>query len=176
MTEVAIELHPAHIEDKTILRHLLELYAYDFSEIDSADVDEHGLYGYHRLDHYWTEEGRSPFLVRVSGKWAGLALVREVTLAEGRPAHSIAEFFIMRKYRRQGVGQIVAQRLFDMFPGAWEIGQMAANLPAQAFWRAVIADYAGDRFEEMRRADWDGPLQVFETADKQTKESADASA
>ena len=161
-----VELHPAQIEDKAILRHLLELYAYDFSDYDGADVDEHGLYGYQRLDHYWTEEGRSHFLVRVSGKWAGLALVREVTLPDGRPARSIAEFFIMRKYRRQGVGKVVAQRLFDMFPGAWEVGQIAENCPAQTFWRAVIADYTGGRFEEVRRDDWDGPMQEFTYAVK----------
>ncbi len=57
-----VELHPAQVEDKSVLRNLLELYAYDFSEYDGADVDAHGLYGYERLDHYWTEEGRAPFL------------------------------------------------------------------------------------------------------------------
>lgn len=127
-------------------------------------MDAHGLYGYERLDHYWTEESRSPFLVRVSGKWAGLALVREVTLPDGRPAHSIAEFFIMRKYRQQGVGKIVAQRLFDMFPGAWEIGQLASNAPAQAFWRSVVAEHTGGRFQEVHRADWDGPILQFDTS------------
>jgi predicted acetyltransferase len=165
-----IELRPARIEDKSILRNLLELYAYDFAEYDGADVDEHGLYGYHRLDHYWTDEGRSPFLVRVSGKWAGLALLREVTLPDGRPAHSIAEFFIMRKYRRLGAGKIVAQRLFDMFPGVWEVGQITENLPAQIFWRAVIADYTGGRYEEVQRDYWDGTMQVFETPDKRPEE------
>jgi len=161
MTEIAVELHPAQVEDKAILRQLLELYAYDFSEYDGADVDTHGLYGYDRLDHYWTEEGRAPFLVRVAGKWAGLALVREVTLPDSRPAHSIAEFFILRKYRRQGIGRMVARRLFDMFRGAWEVGQMAVNHQAQAFWRAVIADYTNGCFEETTRADWDGPLLHF---------------
>jgi predicted acetyltransferase len=156
-----IELHQATIEDKSILRHLLELYAYDFSEYDGTDVDQHGLYGYHRLDHYWTDEGRYPFLVRVSGKWAGLALVREVTLPDGRPAHSIAEFFIMRKYRQQGIGKTVAHRLFDMFPGLWEVGQITENLPAQAFWRAVIADYTGGHFEEVHRDYWEGSMQEF---------------
>jgi predicted acetyltransferase len=146
-----VELHPAQIADKSLLRHLLELYAYDFSEYDGADVDAHGLYGYDRLDHYWTDEGRYPFLIRVAGQWAGLALVRAVTLPDGRPAHSIAEFFIMRKYRRLSIGKVVAQRLFDMFPGLWEVGQIAGNLPAQTFWRAVIADYTGGHFAEVRR-------------------------
>ena len=48
-----IEVHQASLEDKTILRNLMELYAYDFSEFDHCDVDAHGLFGYNRLDHYW---------------------------------------------------------------------------------------------------------------------------
>ena len=58
-----VELHHAQVEDKTILRHLLELYAYDFSEYDGADVDAHGVYGHERLDHYWTDEGRCAFSI-----------------------------------------------------------------------------------------------------------------
>lgn len=63
-----IEIQPASLEDKTILRNLMELYAYDFSEFEQSDVDEHGLFGYERLDHYWTEPGRYPFLVRAHGR------------------------------------------------------------------------------------------------------------
>ncbi len=37
-----------------------------------------GLYDYMYLDHYWTEEGRHPFFIRVDGKLAGFALVREI--------------------------------------------------------------------------------------------------
>lgn len=156
-----VELYRAKVEDKAVLRQLLELYAYDFTEFDGADVDEHGLFGYHRLDHYWTDEGRYPFLVRVAGKWAGLALVRDVTAVDGSVAHSMAEFFLMRKYRRHGIGEMVARHLFDMFPGPWEVGQITTNLPAQAFWRVVIGRYTGGRFEEVHRDDWDGPMQTF---------------
>ncbi len=63
-------------EEKSVLRNLLELYNYDFSEFDHADLDAHGFYGYGRLDHYWTEPGRYRFLVRVDGKLAGLVLLR----------------------------------------------------------------------------------------------------
>lgn len=156
-----VELYRAGVGDKAVLRQLLELYAYDFTEFDGADVDEHGTFGYDRLDHYWTDADRYPFLIRVAAKWAGLALVRDVTAADGSVVHSMAEFFLMRKYRRRGIGEMVARHIFGMFPGPWEVGQIAANLPAQAFWRTVIGRYTDGRFEEVRRDDWDGPMQVF---------------
>ena len=59
------------------------------------------FYIYRYLDKdYWTEASRHPFFVIASGNLAGFALVR--TLAEddnGEPSYSLAEFFILRKYR-----------------------------------------------------------------------------
>lgn len=148
-------------EEKSVLGNLLEICQHDYSEFDGEDVDEHGRYGYKYLDHYWTEPGRHPFIVRVDGKIAGFALVRD-SINTG-DCHHIAEFFIMRKYRRTGIGRTVAHRVFDMFPGAWRVNQTEGNHPAQAFWRKIIGEYTGGRFEEIRIPSWDGPTQEFES-------------
>jgi predicted acetyltransferase len=160
-----IRIQEASFEDKSILRNLLELYAYDFAEFDDADLDAHGFYGYGRLDHYWTEPGRYPFIIRVDDKLAGLALVRTLDDSGAPPTRSIAEFFILRKYRRQGVGGVVAQRVFDMFPGRWHVSQIERNLPAQAFWRKVISEYTHGDYREIWQDDeeWKGPVQTFDS-------------
>ena len=160
-----IDLQPASINDKPVLRNLLELYQYDFSEYENSDVDIHGLYGYRSLDHYWTDPGRYAFLVRVDGVLAGFAMVRDIHDNPGSPTHSIAEFFVMRKYRCHGVGSEVARRLFDLFPGRWRIAQEEENLPAQAFWRKVVSEYTHANFEEMRQrdAEWVGVVLLFRT-------------
>ena len=161
---MSVEINPASFQDKAVLRQLMELYLYDFSEFDQADVDEHGYYGYWYLDNNWTEEERSPFLVRVSGKLAGFVLVRRIN-EPGQPVtHAISEFFIMKKYRRQGVGRQVARLIFDRFPGLWQVCQEEANLPAQRFWRQVIAEYIhGDYKEELvEGGHWRGPCQEFD--------------
>jgi len=95
-----IVIQKATIDEKSILRNLLELCYHDYSEFTPKDVNEHGRFGYKYLDHYWTESGRSPFIVRVSGKIAGFVLVRDVVFSEGKITHSLAEFFILRKFRR----------------------------------------------------------------------------
>ena len=70
-----LQVQRATLQDKSILRHLLELYQYDLSAVENRDVDANGLYGYEYLDHYWTEPRRHPFLVRVDCQIAGFVLV-----------------------------------------------------------------------------------------------------
>ena len=142
---------------------MLELYHYDFTEYTDADVDPDGRFGYRYLDAYFTEPDRHPFLIRADGQLAGFALVRRATSAVGDyDVFDMAEFFVMRKYRRRGVGSEAARFAFDRFPGRWEVREMAANTPAQAFWRRVIGDYTGGNFTERRLDDSAWLMQSFD--------------
>jgi predicted acetyltransferase len=129
---VDIELEPVALADKSVLRRLLEFYVYDYSEYMGWDTDEHGAFGYRYLDHYWTEPDRHPFFIRVDGHLAGFALVRA-----GTP-HDMAEFFVMRKYRRTGAGRQAAAMVFAGFPGEWQVRQLAENAAGTAFWHSAI--------------------------------------
>lgn len=159
-----VESTAATREQRDLRRRLLERYRYDFSEFDGSDVDEEGRYGYPLLDRNWSEEGRHPFLIRVGSRVAGFVLVNRHTLVTRDPgAHSVAEFFVMRKYRRQGVGRAAACRVFVRFPGPWEVREEVENAPAQSFWRRVMAQYTGGRYREVSLADGhrSGPVQLF---------------
>jgi predicted acetyltransferase len=99
-------------------------------------------------DHYWIDTDRHPYLIRVDGKLAVFVLIRLETLKDGRRRTNMSEFFIMRKYRRQGIGRAVASHMFDLYPGNCEVAQLLCNHAAIAFWRKVIGDYTGGQFEE----------------------------
>lgn len=160
-----IELTLAGLEEKALLERLMELYLYDFTEFDQADVDGQARYGYPYLDRYWEEPGRSPFLIRVDGVLAGFVLVFEYSLLS-TPGHMIAEFFVMRKYRRMGVGKAAAFVAFARFPGHWEVSQIFQNLPAQNFWRKIISEYTHGSYREvvLDNENWQGPVQTFENS------------
>ena len=163
-TSMNIEVSPATVDERPILRHLMELYQYDFSEFDHSDISQMGLYDYPYLDHYWVEEDRAPYLVRVNGKLAGFVLVSRFNyLTGGKDTWAMAEFFILRKYRRQGVGEQVAGWIFDHHPGPWQVSEISENLAAISFWRKVIARYTGNNFEEhlLDNTNWHGPVQAF---------------
>ena len=156
----------ASFEEKPIVERLMQFYQYDFTEFDGADVDEYGLYSYKYLPHYWIESNRRPFLIRAEGKLAGLVLVRlniKGLIDPPRNVNHLAEFFVMKKYRRYGIGEFAARWIFDQFSGNWEVEQLAANLPAQAFWRKVIDRYTKGNFREVffRNEDHHGPIQTF---------------
>jgi predicted acetyltransferase len=161
---IDIKTSPARVEERPILRRLMELYQYDFSEFDQADIGPLGLYDYPYLDHYWVENGREPYLVRVNGQLAGFVLVSQYNyLSPGKDTWAISEFFIMRKYRHRGVGEQVARWIFDHHPGAWQVSEISENEAAVTFWRKVIERYTQGNFEEhyLDNDRWHGPVQAF---------------
>ena len=91
-----ISLDPVSFDEKPVLRQLMELYLYDFSEFEENDLSEQGHFGYNYLDCYWYEEGRHPFFVRVDGKLAGFVLVSKYCfLVKEKNRRSMSEFFIL---------------------------------------------------------------------------------
>ena len=143
-----IGIEPILIEQKSVFIQMMELFSYDFSEFSNDDINEYGYFGYLRIDDYWNEEGRYPFFIRVDGKLAGLVLVRSCCEYNNlSDPHNIAEFFVMKKYRRKGVGKEAAMKIFDMFRGGWEVAQWANNLPAQNFWKQVIDEYTNGKYD-----------------------------
>lgn len=153
-------LVPVPFEDKQILFNLMQLCQHDYSEFDGEDVNGHGLFGYKWLDHYWTERDRHPFLITVDGEIAGFALVRDRTELGGDSIpHAVAEFFVLRRYRRRGVGRHAARQVFAALPsGKWMVTQSLTNTAAQAFWRVVIGEFTGGRFNESQ----DGRYNIIE--------------
>lgn len=142
-----IRVEPVLPEQKSVLVQMMELYNYDFSEFSGDDINEYGYFGYAHIDDYWNEKGRYPFFIRADGKLAGLALVRSCSeYTDLSDPHNIAEFFVMKKYRRKGAGRAVAVKIFDTFPGGWEVSVWKNNLPAQSFWKQVISEYTGGKY------------------------------
>jgi len=149
-------------DDKPLLQHMMEFYQYDFSEYNDSDLDSHGTFGYRWLDHYWTEDGRHPFIIRVDGRLAGFVLVNRFTYLPNSE-WAISEFFIMRKYRRKGIGKTVAFFIFDKFHGVWEVHEPENNQPSHYFWREVISDYTHGQYLEtqLETVSSRGPIQQF---------------
>ncbi|HEV7220531.1 MAG TPA: GNAT family N-acetyltransferase [Terriglobales bacterium] len=102
---VHVEVVPARPEQQTIMANLLELYAHDFSEFHDVAIGADGRFGYEPLRLYWSEPGRYPFLVWVDGKLAGFVLVKRGSEFSGsEDIWDMAEFFVLRGYRRRGIG------------------------------------------------------------------------
>ncbi|MFN7252903.1 MAG: GNAT family N-acetyltransferase [Anaerobacillus sp.] len=153
-----LQIDKAEYEDKGVLRNLINLYEYDVSEFNGSEPNCFGVFEYLYLDHYWTsksieEEGRIPYLLKVNGNLAGFVLINNVSCLNRKDiTYTIAEFFILRKWRRKGIGKLVAFKVFSRHAGKWEVAQERENTKAQIFWRSVIYEYTKGNFEELETA------------------------
>ncbi len=59
----------------------------------------------------------------------------------------------MKKYRKKGVGKYVAQKIFDMFPGGWEVSVWSNNMAAQCFWKSVVEAYTQGKYTTFTLSD-----------------------
>lgn len=134
-----LELVKATLEQKPALANLLELYAYDFTEFCDFDIGNNGFYGYEYLSLYWTEPTRFPYLIYVNKKIAGFILVQQGSpISEAPTIWDISEFFVMKKYKRQGVGTAAALKIWQQFKGLWQVRVLVSNPIACSFWLQAI--------------------------------------
>ena len=121
-TSTPIEVVPATPDQEPILSNLLQLYAHDFSEFHPIELGPDGRYGYPNLSLYWRESNRHPFLVRIDSKLAGFIFIKRGSEITGNDAvWDMAEFFVLRSYRRRGIGTDLAHEVWNRFPGQWEV-------------------------------------------------------
>ncbi|MBP5858492.1 hypothetical protein KAJ83_15835 [Marivibrio halodurans] len=155
----------ARLDEKPVVARLLQLYLHDFSDFAAADgphgdVEDDGRFAYPHLESYWMASDREPLLFRWAGTLVGFALINGFAPSGTRVDHAMAEFFILRKYRRGGLGMRAALAVIRARPGVWEIGVAAYNAPAIVFWRAVLCGLDGWRCSEGAGdgARWRGPV------------------
>jgi len=149
--EVVVE--PAMPPDAAVLSNLLELYSHDLSEVFNLELGANGRFGYEKLPLYWSEsERRFPFLIRAGTRLAGFALVTRGSPASDDPNDfDIAEFFVLRRHRRSGVGRRAAFLLWNRFVAHWIVRVSEGNQNGLRFWASVIAEYTRGTAVEVTR-------------------------
>ncbi|HEV8586275.1 MAG TPA: GNAT family N-acetyltransferase [Methylomirabilota bacterium] len=158
-------LGPVRPGDVPIVRRFIQLYIYDLGG-DRWTPERDGTYApprWHR--RFWRRRGQHHFMMRVDGRPAGFALVRDRADFAGAGVREIAEFFVLAPYRGRRFGTRAALQIFATFPGRWEVSVLTWN-PAQRFWRRIIRRVAAGRVVASRRRHHGSPFVVthFETA------------
>lgn len=142
-----LELKAVKLEEKEILKNLLEKYDYEFSQYDKRDVNPLGLYGYEYLDHYWTDENRWAYFIVADNQLAGFVMINDYSEVKGEIDYSMAEFFVMYKYRRSGVGRYAALKTFERFRGKWHLILHPKNQASVNFWNRMITEHTNGDFQ-----------------------------
>jgi predicted acetyltransferase len=134
-------------ESDVVLRNLFEHYLHDMAEWFDIDTKADGSYSYD-TSQIW-EKGYDAYLAKVGDSIAGFALIGSAAEWLGDiGAHDVDEFFVIRRFRRSGVGRRMATFLWDERPGEWLVRVLEGNAPAVSFWRTAILSYSLDSFNE----------------------------
>lgn len=146
-----IELERVPFEKRDALFRLLQYSLFEESLTDLNEMNDEALFDYPWFDAYFTEPQREAYFIREQStqKLLGFAMVREHE--DGR--HSMAEFLVIPKYRRQGIGMQAARACFTLHIGLWEVKPAYGSERAKVFWQSAIAQmqcrtaWIDDRFE-----------------------------
>ena len=134
-------------------------------------MNDRGLWEPDHLPSWLQDDNDHPLIIRQSETRVGFALVNQAPSVDLMPGFRfrLAEFFILKRYRRSGIGLRAAQVLFDRFRGRWQLSILARNAPAIAFWRRVLGDRASLDEESRPRGEI---VYAFDTDRGRTDESS----
>ncbi|WP_442600514.1 GNAT family N-acetyltransferase [Paenibacillus sp. KN14-4R] len=144
----------AEQNDKHIFRQLMTLFLHDLSEFNSdLEINQsNGLFEFDVLDWLFEKEGLTPFFIRIDDKIIGFILLQSGPFSNQEFAdYVLNSFFIMKKYRRQGLGREACKVFFKQLPGRYAISQIKTNTPAIQFWKNVYKSFDIEYYEKEER-------------------------
>ena len=100
------------------------------------------------MARWFADDSSYPLLILRDKEPQGFALVSRPTMKRSDVDYRLAEFFIVKRSRRSGVGREAAELIFNRFDGRWEIVEFLRNQAAVAFWRNIVGHYTHGRFHE----------------------------
>ena len=132
-----------------VLGNLFEHYLHDMAEWFEFDTEEDGAYRY-PAGKCW-DDGGVVYLAYSGRVPIGFAIVTAAESPVETSTLDLKEFFVVRRHRRNGVGQAFAIHVWNRHPGPWLVRVFRGNRPALPFWRWCVADYSGGRYREVER-------------------------
>ena len=131
------------------LSNLFEHYLHDMAEWFQFDYGPQGRYGMDMATYWDNGRGVEAWIAYAGEIPIGFALVQSAqTFIGDADAKDMDEFFVVRRYRRSGVGREFARYVWNAYPGRWLVRVFQGNVPAVPFWRGAIAEYTEHRYRE----------------------------
>ncbi|MBH3421918.1 GNAT family N-acetyltransferase [Pseudomonas gessardii] len=139
MSDSTVELIQTGPEQAELIRNLYQFYAYESSDWEQEDVELDGRFYIHEehLARYWQDPQWSANLLLVDGYIAGFLLIEHSELA-GVNALELADLFILKRYRRKGIGRALATQVLSSGEADWLVRFYDQDEVSQAFWRSVL--------------------------------------
>ncbi|SMF78942.1 Predicted acetyltransferase [Paenibacillus uliginis N3/975] len=136
---------------KDILKQLMTLFLHDLSEFNSdLEINQsNGLFEFDVLEWFFEKEGLTPYFIKAEDKVIGFILLQSGPFSNQEYAdYVLNSFFILKKYRRKGLGREACKEFFNQYPGRYAISQILTNTPAIHFWKSIYKSFNIEFYEK----------------------------
>jgi predicted acetyltransferase len=140
-----MKIVPVNDENLSVYLTLAQCYEAEFSALTGKRADGKGLFA---LDTQLCETIKG-FLLIIDESPVALAAIA----FKENSCYEICEFYVVPSFRNASTGMHFAHRLWKMFPGEWEIKQIAGAQGASEFWRKSIRAFGQGGYEEQSYED-----------------------
>ena len=142
-----LRLKPIDQDSRMLVESLWQFYKHDLSEFLGTKPEADGKFRPGRLPSYFGDPDRCGYLIYAEQKLLGFVMLLRI----GKPQVVMGDFFILRAFRRTGIGSMAAKLIVQTNPGPWEIPFQISNSGAAKFWRAAAESWAPGGWSEERR-------------------------
>lgn len=132
-------------DEKETLYRLLQYSLFEESENDLNEMNEQAIFEYKYFDLYFIKKDCHAFFIKEksSNKLLGFAMINKY-MQKFENGHSIAEYMVIPKYRRNKIGKKVAFEIFNKYPGNWEVKPSYNSKKAYLFWKKTIEEFTNN--------------------------------
>ncbi|MBU5592321.1 GNAT family N-acetyltransferase [Clostridium sp. MSJ-4] len=151
------------VDSKAKLENLMSIYLHDLSEF-AADlkINEEGRFEYDGLELYFKSEDLTPYFIIYQGEVAGFVLFNKGKYVPKDIDYVIHELFILKGFRKKGIGIAAIRILLDQCKGKYRIVQISTNKIAVNFWIKFYENQGIKYIESKEKLDdLDGNVQIF---------------
>ena len=144
-----MKIIPVSNNNIQIYLNLAQCYEAEFSSLTQKVPNASGIF------ELYTYPGDSIqcYILTIDDIPAGLAAVS----LQDKNSYEMCEFYVVPYFRKNGIGKNFAHKLWQMYPGNWEIKQIIQAQYATLFWRKTISQYNDTTYVEDQYLDsyWD---------------------
>lgn len=136
-----IAFKAVQISDRERLWNIFQKYLYEMTAYYDMEMDEAGNYPYKYFDAYFGEPGRKALFIYDGETLVGFVMINAYSCLGDPIDYAIGEFTIFPRFRRRHLGLEAIERVFERYPGRWEIKYCNENKAAQRLWNRAAQGY-----------------------------------
>lgn len=127
-------------EQSAALFQLFQLYYYENSDWAQEDIGSDGVFDAcaESIADYIHDPAKRAYWIKHNGALAGF-LVSEPTDVAGKDGEELADLFILKKCRRQGLALAAVREVAQEFQGPWLVAIYNDDTGAAAFWNKAFS-------------------------------------